>query len=165
MARVLTAAAVERFKHTGKRRWIRDGGAQSLYLVIQASGHRSWAMRFRRPDGNYLPRLPWGPVDLSGRELKPSPGSGMPLSLVGARQLAASHPPRSCPWCPDVIADHKARRHRQRAEIKEHADNAPSAPWSASFVDEHARIKTRKMASAAPCCSVCAIPMMVASPR
>jgi integrase len=141
VARVLTAAAVERFKPTGKRRWVRDAGAQSLFLVIQPSGHRSWAMRFRRVDGK-PGKLTLGPVDLSGREIKGDPEIGQPLSLPAARQLAASiHRERALGQ--DVIADHRARRHRQRAELKDLAENTFGA-LVRRFVDEHARTKTRR---------------------
>jgi integrase len=141
VARALTVAAVERFKPTGKRRWIRDAGAQSLYLVIQPSGHRSWVMRFRRPDGKPA-KIVLGPVDLSGRELKGEPAIGQPLSLPAARQLAASiHRERALGQ--DVIADHKARRHRQRAELAERAEGTFGS-LVRRFVEEHARTKTRQ---------------------
>jgi integrase len=140
VARKLTAAAVERFKPTGKRRWIRDGGAQSLFLVIQASGHRSWVMRFRRPDGKPA-KIVLGPVDLSGRELKGEPEIGMPLSLPAARQLAARiHRDRARGQ--DVVADHKARRHRQRAELVARGEGTFGS-LVRRFVEEHAR-KTRQ---------------------
>ena len=146
MARVLTAAAMERFKPTGKRRWVRDGGAQSLYLVIQGSGHKSWVMRFRRPDGK-PGKIVLGPVDLSGRELKGEPQIGQPLSLPAARQLAARvHRDRALGH--DVVADHKARRHRQRAEIKDRADSA-FGTLVRRFIEEHARLKTRQWRSTA----------------
>jgi hypothetical protein len=51
---VLTAAAVAKYAaHPSRRREVPDSKAPSLYLVIQpkTSGARSWAMRFRRPDG------------------------------------------------------------------------------------------------------------------
>jgi hypothetical protein len=38
----LTAAAVRKFKPNGKRRVIRDHGAQSLYLIVSPSGAKSW---------------------------------------------------------------------------------------------------------------------------
>jgi integrase len=146
MARVLTAAAVERYRPTGKRHWIRDGGATSLFLVIQASGHKSWAMRFRRPDGK-PGKIVLGPVDLSGREITGEPEIGMPLSLVGARQLAARiHRDRA--RGADVIADHKARRHRQRAEIAERSEGT-FGTLVRRFVEEHARVKTRQWRSTA----------------
>jgi hypothetical protein len=64
----LTSAAIERYRPTAKRREIRDDGAQGLYLVIQSSGAKSWALRFRRPGGAPA-KLTLGTVDLSGREI------------------------------------------------------------------------------------------------
>jgi integrase len=140
-AKVLTPAAVERFKPTSKRRFIRDAGAQSLYLAIMPSGHKSWLMRFRRPDGK-PGKLVLGPLDLSGREIKETPHIGQPLSLVAARQLAAViHRDRA--MGADVISEHKARRHRLRAEIKDRADNTFGV-LVRKFVEEHGRIKTRR---------------------
>ena len=51
MAKVLTDAAVRKYRPTAERRVIRDAAASSLYLVVQPSGSKSWLMRFRRPDG------------------------------------------------------------------------------------------------------------------
>jgi integrase len=152
VARALTVAAVERFKPTGKRRWIRDAGAQSLYLVIQPSGHRSWVMRFRRPDGKPA-KIVLGSVDLRGRELKGEPAIGQPLSLPAARQLAASiHRERALGQ--DVIADHKARRHRQRAELAERAEGTFGS-LVRRFVEEHARTKTRRWRDSAMMLGLC----------
>jgi hypothetical protein len=51
VAKPLTAASVARLKADAQRREVLDGACQGLYLVIQPSGVKSWAMRFRRPDG------------------------------------------------------------------------------------------------------------------
>ena len=67
MARLLTVAAVQRLRPTTQRREIRDGGAPGLYLVIQSSGHKSWAMRVSRVDGRSA-KLTLGPCDLTGRD-------------------------------------------------------------------------------------------------
>ena len=108
MAKALTAAAILRFRAGPMRRFIRDGGARSLYLVIQTTGSRSWVMRFRRPDGQ-ITKLTLGPVDLSGQEHKGEPVTGAPLTLAAARALAASiH--RSRAQGHDVAAGHKAKR-------------------------------------------------------
>ncbi len=64
MAKQLTAAAVKRYRAGRGRREIPDGGCPGLYVVIQAGGYRSWAMRFRRPSGKSA-KLTLGPVDLS----------------------------------------------------------------------------------------------------
>jgi hypothetical protein len=47
-----TAAAIQKLKPGNKRIEIPDGGS-GLRLVIQVSGHKSWAMRFRRPDDHH----------------------------------------------------------------------------------------------------------------
>lgn len=43
----LTAKAVENAKPGSKRREVADGGCKGLYLVLQPSGARSWAIRYR----------------------------------------------------------------------------------------------------------------------
>ena len=134
--KVLTTAAVERYRPTGKRRVIRDGGSRSLYLVIQPSGAKSWLMRFRTPSGR-IGKMVLGPTDLSGREAEGEPVIGSPLTLQAARQLAAQvHRDRARGV--DVIADHKSRRHRQRAG----ADSF--AAVARQFIEEHAQTRTRR---------------------
>jgi len=142
MARTLTTAAVRNLRPTNRRRIIRDGGATSLYLVIQPSGRKSWMMRFRGPSGK-VGKIVLGPVDLSGR--RPSgepPEIGEPLSLVAARQVAADvHSQRARKR--DVVADHKARKHRQRAGIVDRAASTFDAV-ARTFVEEHMRGRVRR---------------------
>src|SRR5258708_23687807 len=112
-------AAVQRVKPSAQPRMIRDAGARSLYLVIAPSGTRSWLMRFRRPGGK-PGKIVLGPVDLSGRELSGDPVIGMPLTLAGARQLAAQvHRERALGH--DPVADHKSRKQRQRNAVEDRA--------------------------------------------
>ena len=141
MAKILTAAAVERYRSNGKRRVIRDGGSRSLYFVIEASGSRCWMMRFRRPNG--APgKMVLGPLDLSGGELEGEPEVGQPLSLVAARQLAARiHRDRA--RGADVVADHKVRRHRQRSAASDRAAGS-FAMAARAFIEEHAKVRTRR---------------------
>ncbi len=116
-AKVLTNAAVRKYAPGSKRRRIRDNGAKSLFLIIEPSGHKSWQMRFRRPDGKPA-KITLGPFDASGRELKGEPKIGQPLTLAAAHALTAwVHRERALGH--DVVANHKARRHRQRAEAEE----------------------------------------------
>jgi len=63
LAKPLTAIAVKSFRPSKVRREIPDGGCRGLYLVIQISGQRSWALRFRRPNGKPA-KLTLGPLDL-----------------------------------------------------------------------------------------------------
>jgi integrase len=141
VTKILTDAAVRKFKPTAKRRRIRDAASRSLFLIIEQSGRKSFAMRFRRPDGR-PGKITLGPFDASGRELAGEPQIGMPLSLAAARQLAAEvHRQRALGR--DPIADNKARRHRQHAEIDERAAGAFGV-CVRKFVDEHCRVKTRR---------------------
>jgi integrase len=137
----LTSAAVERYRPTRKRREIRDNGAQGLYLIIQPSGAKSWALRFRRPDGAPA-KLTLGPVDSTGKEMPGDPVQGAPLTLAGARELATKvHRQRKIGR--DVVGDHAAAKHRRRIEIEEGAANT-FAVLAPRFITEHAQKKTRR---------------------
>ena len=140
MVKILTDAACRKFVPGPKRRRIRDAAARSLFLVVEPSGHKAWQMRFRRPDGR-PGKITLGPFDRSGRELTEDPQIGQPLTLQAARQLAARvHRERALGH--DVVADHQARRHRQRTEIKERAANTFGAGVR-DYIAEHARPQTR----------------------
>jgi hypothetical protein len=92
MAKTLTAAGIARYKPSKERREIRDGAATGLYLILQESGQRSFALRFRKPNGKPA-KLTLGPVDVSGVEPATAPSLeslGAPLTLAGR----ASLPPR-----------------------------------------------------------------------
>src|SRR5450759_4351463 len=111
-----------------------------LFLVIQASGHKSWAMRFRRPSGKPA-KLTLGPVDLSGSESATEPVIGQPLTLASARRLAAEvHHQRA--KGSDVIADHDATKLRQKSEQVTRAASTFGAA-AMDFVERHAKKKTR----------------------
>jgi len=70
----LTALAVENAKPSAVRREIPDGKSRGLYLVVQPSGKKSFALRYRRPD--------------TGRPAKLTLGNGG-MSLAMARKAAA----------------------------------------------------------------------------
>jgi hypothetical protein len=140
MTAPLTAAAVEKFRPTAKRRVIRDYGTKSLFLVIEPSGHKSWRMRFRTPSGR-IAKLTLGNYDSSRRELTAEPVIGQLLTLQAARQLAAwVHRQRALGR--DVVADHKGAKHRTRAETQALAANTFGVAVR-SFIEEHARPNTR----------------------
>jgi integrase len=94
MATALTAVTVRQAKAAGSRREIPDGGCPGLYLVIQASGEKSWALRFRSPverdaEGNRKPKkLTLGPLANDGEGCDDDPQIGMLLTLADARALA-----------------------------------------------------------------------------
>jgi integrase len=82
----LTAISVNRIRAGAERREIPDGGCAGLYLVIQPSGKKSWALRYRsrgRPVKFTLGSL-LGPGDESAT----APEVSCPLSLHAARELA-----------------------------------------------------------------------------
>jgi integrase len=144
MPNKLTDVAVRNLRARTARREVRDGGADGLYLVIQPrSGRKSWAMRFRRPDGTPA-KLTLGPVDLSARKPKDDDElrTGMPLTLAEARVLA-SEMNRRRKGDRDVVAEHFADKQRRRYEAKHRRDNAFSAK-AREFIEEHARRKTRR---------------------
>jgi integrase len=137
LEKTLTSAAVERLKpRPGKRRWVRDSASQSLFLLIQPSGHKSWVMRFRRSGGK-ISKLALGPLDVSGRRDAGDPEIGQPLSLVAARRLAAKINSERAAGR-DVVADNNARKHRRRVAIEELATNSFAAAVR-DYVEDHAR--------------------------
>ena len=136
----LTDAAVHKYTATRKRRWIRDDGATSLFLVVQPSRYKSWVMRFRGVDGRPV-KITLGPL-YSGKETPGNPVIGEPLTLAGARQLAAQVQ-RQRRQGSDPVAEHKARKHRARAEVEDRNANSFAAAGS-RFIEEHAKPKTRR---------------------
>jgi integrase len=141
MAKALKVPAIKRLKPTTKRREIRDGGSVAgLYLIIQPSGAKSWAARFRRPDGTPA-KLTLGRVDLSSAESKANPEIGAPLTLAAARRLAADIALDRARGV-DVIVAHNAEQHRRRVAVKEGEGNTFGV-LVRKFVDEHARPHTR----------------------
>jgi integrase len=141
MAKILTAPSIANLKPTATRRIIKDGGSQSLYLVVQPSGHKSWLMRFRRPDGK-IGKMVLGSVDVTGKEFDGKPVVGMPLTLSAARQLA-TQVLRDRALGVDPVADHKAAKQRKRTEIKDAGANA-FATLVRRYAEEHAKPNTRK---------------------
>jgi integrase len=141
--RMLTAAAVGRYRADpgGKRREISDAGMRGLSLLVLPSGTRSWIMRFRRPDGRPA-KLTLGTVDLIGGESEQEPVLGGVLTLAAARKLAAEVQ-RQRAMGRDIVADYAADRERRKAAHAARARNVFGGA-ARSFVDEYARLKTRR---------------------
>jgi integrase len=131
---MLTAAAVQRLKPGPKVREIPD--RDGLRLVIQPSGSKSWAMRFRRPDGR-PGNLTLGRCDLSTRA---EPALGRPLTLAGARQLAAEINRKRAAGV-DVITE------KQQARTTN--TDATFTAVALRFVEEHAKRQNRTWAATA----------------
>lgn len=114
------------------------GKGSGLFLVIQPSGQKSWALRFRRPDGRSA-KLTLGPLDPSGREIEGAPVIGQPLTLSAARQLATTlHRDRERGI--DIVADRQAEQRRQQIESAERGERGYEV-LARRFVEHH---KTRK---------------------
>ena len=140
-ATTLTEAAVRKFKaKPPRRRWIWDGGSQSLFLVIHPGGRKSWVMRFRGLNGRPV-KLVLGRADVTGSELKGDPVVGQPLTLVAARRVA-SEIQRQRALGIDVAGEHRARKHRQRAELDAAAEGTYGV-LVRRFIDEHDRRSRR----------------------
>src|SRR5262245_49104038 len=115
--KVFTSISVKNHKPGKKRREVPDAGCPGLFLVIQPSGHKSWAMRFRLPSGQPA-KLTLGTVDLSGKEPEGAPAMGTPLTLLGARTLAADvHRQRAIGR--DPVADYAAAKIQKSLERSE----------------------------------------------
>jgi integrase len=107
----LTIAAITKYRPKSARREIPDSRAKGLYLVIQPSGKKSWAVRLRRPDGK-SGKVTLGSVDL-GADGADDPVQGGALTLGQARELAAQIDRKRARGL-DVIAERKAEALRQQ---------------------------------------------------
>src|SRR6516165_10932108 len=85
LARKLTDIAIRNMKPGPARREIPDGNG--LYLIVQTSGAKSFALRFRR-DGKPT-KLTLGTYFSGDIKDAPEPAIGGVLTLKGARKLAA----------------------------------------------------------------------------
>ncbi len=65
MTKVLTAKAVEAMKPGAARREIPDGAVVGLYLIMQPSGAKAWALRYRAPDPRKLTLGRWPAMGLA----------------------------------------------------------------------------------------------------
>jgi integrase len=150
LAKPLTDAACRKYAPGRERRRIRDGGMQSLFLIVEPSGHKSFQMRFRVGEQGRIAKLTLGPFDVSRHELQDEPKIehiGAPLSLAAAR-LLAQKVLRERKLGRDPVADHKARKHRQRAETKER-EASTFATAVRDYVKEYAKPQTRNWAETA----------------
>jgi len=140
MAKFQTDAAVRKYRGGPKRREIRDEACPGLYLVVQPSGKKSWALRFRRPDGRPA-KLTLGDFNPS-KETTADPVLGAPLTLVAARAVAAEQL-RQRKAGIDVASRHVAEKRRQKHAAAAAAANTFPA-LAMRFIHEHAKPKTRR---------------------
>jgi integrase len=134
VAKPLTDAAIR--KHVrpngSEPRRIPDGTVPGLSLLIYPTGVKSFQMRFKGAG-----KVTLGPYDPSGKELKEEPQLehvGAPLTLAAAR-LLAQKVIRERKRGRNPIADHRARRTRQRAERHTLEANSFAAAVQAYIAD------------------------------
>jgi integrase len=126
-------------KHTARktRREISDSACPGLFLIVQPSGVKSWALRFRNQYGRHV-KLTLGQLDVSGVESSTAPMIGMPLTLTSARRLAMDvH--RQRVLGNDVVAD----RRREKLERKAGQSNIFFQAVLA-FTEQHLRRNVRR---------------------
>jgi integrase len=126
---------VRKYAAQTRRREIRDALAPGLYLVVQPkpNGTKSWAMRFRRPDGKPC-KLTLGRVDLSDAETADAPTLGGALTLRQARQLA-NEIDRQRARGLDVVAERRVEKHRERTAAAQRSASTFAAAAREFFVD------------------------------
>ena len=78
MPKELTAPAIDKLKPDATR--YAERVSRNLYVIVQPGGSKSWAVRFGGE------KLVLGPVD---SDATGEPAIGQPLTLHGAKQLAA----------------------------------------------------------------------------
>ena len=140
MATKLTTAGVLKYAPKGRRREIGDT-TPGLILVVQPSGAKSWAMRFRRPDGRPA-KLTLGPLDTSDRETSGDPVLGGPLTLGMARELT-NRINRERARGIDVVEHYKAEVSRKRAAAGDEAANTFGGVAKEFFVHHTTKWGTR----------------------
>jgi integrase len=131
----LTVAAIRKRKPKSSRVEIPDGNG--LRLVIQPSGAKSWAVRYRAPDGRPV-KLTLGTVDETGQELKGEPAIGGHLTLAAARLLTAEvHRLRALGR--DPVAEKKATKLQHKHQIIDSGE--ATFPNAVKFYIENGRRK------------------------
>jgi integrase len=121
MAKTLTARSIETAKPLAVRQEISDGGCRGLFLVVQPSGVRSWAIRFR----------------INRKTAKHTLGSWPEVSLAEARRLAAAAMAQVAQG-----TDPRDEKRKATAEAAER-DRDTVARLANLFVEQHVRRKTR----------------------
>src|SRR5262245_20478789 len=89
----LTAKAIEQAKPRATRYEVADGKCSGLFLIVQTTGAKSWALRFRSPVDRQggqrkAKKLTLGTVALTSSEKHPR--IGHPLTVGQARMLATA---------------------------------------------------------------------------
>jgi integrase len=142
VAKVLTAAAVGRLRAETTRREVPDAAAPGLYLIVQPSGAKSWALRYRRPDGRPAKLVLGSVFDAADKEPDTAPVIGGHLTLAAARRLATALR-HEIAQGRDPAADYLTEKRRRSVAAAERASNTFAAA-ARDFVEQYARPKVRR---------------------
>jgi integrase len=133
MAKKLTAVAVEKAKPKTNRKTaelerheIPDRGCNGLYLIVQPSGAKSWAVRYR----------------YGGRTRKLTLGALPALQLSEARVKATAALSEVAKGTDPIISNKAAKQAARRAAIERSGDTVDRL--TALFLEQHAKKKTRR---------------------
>jgi integrase len=123
MPRTLTTHSVERMKPNPSRRIeVPDAALPGFYLVIQSSGRKSWAVRYR----------------FGGRPRKLTLGPYPAVDLATARARA-----RDAVQAVSVGRDPGAEKVEARRNAREKPDTGSVSAWAAEFLERHVRRNNR----------------------
>ena len=123
MAKLLTAQAVEKLKPGAVRREVADARLTGLYLVIQPSGTKSWAVRYR----------------YAGNPRKLTLGPYPAIDVAKARKRAGDALEALAEGL-DPAAEKRAAKARQH---ETGLDRDSFGAVVRLFIERHARVKTR----------------------
>jgi integrase len=127
MAKALTAVSVEKLRPEGSRREIPDALMPGLYLVIQPSGSKSWAVRYRH----------------GGRPRKLTVGGYPAFDLAAARKKASEA-------LQAAASGADPARQKKAAKAAAHLNNQDVFPAVARlFIARHARPNNKSWKEAA----------------
>jgi integrase len=127
LKKVLTELAIKNLKPGHERKEVSDGKVGGLYLVIQPSGRKSWALRYRSPGD-------------AGKHVKLTLGSYPGVTLAGARGRASEALGRIAQGV-DPAATRLAAREAGKAT--DHPPGDLIEKVTADFIERHAKPNTR----------------------
>jgi integrase len=142
MSKPLTAAAVEKTRPGKDRREIPDGGCRGLYLIVQPSGAKSWALRFRRPSGKPAKLVLGSVYAAAPKEPDTMPAIGGHLTLAAAHRLVTELRHQIAQGR-DPAATHLAEKQHHRIAALVAAENT-FAVAAKDWIEQDASKNTRR---------------------
>jgi integrase len=141
MAKPLTAISINNAKPRPVRYEIPDGKCKGLYLVVQPSGAKSWAFRYRF--AGQPKKLTIGPLYLGGDEPERAE-LDQANTVIGARKLASEAAHQVALGGDPAQAKHQRRAlARQAAENRLALDKDTVGAVVREFIEKHAKAKTK----------------------